>query len=119
MTRKSETASEYPASLEIAILSAIKHQMISNGVIRVEELHFVVPLPDEGDYTTEMEGKLLSEGRTEEMEYVRKMGVCEVVDEKDCCDNEGLHLPSLSLLPPSLRPPSPPLTLPLPFLLPP
>ena len=87
MTRKSETASEYPASLEIAILSAIKHQMISNGVIRVEELHFAVPLPDEGDYTTEMEGNLLSEGRTEEMEYVRKMGVCEVVDEKDCCDN--------------------------------
>ena len=54
--------------------------------------------PDEGDNPTELEGKwrvdgtwidpkLLSEGRQEEMEYMRKMGVFEVVDEKECHDN--------------------------------
>ena len=31
--------------------------------------------------------KLLMEGGKEEMEYVRKMGVFEVVDEKECYDN--------------------------------
>ena len=51
-----------------------------------------------GDYATELEGKwrvdgtwidpkLLSEGRKEEMEFLRKMGVFEVVDEKECYYN--------------------------------
>ena len=31
--------------------------------------------------------KLLKEGRNEDMEYMRKMGVFEVVDEKECDDN--------------------------------
>ena len=55
-------------------------------------------MPDEGGYHTEFEGKcgvdgtwidpkLLMAGRKEEMEYVRKMGVFEVVDEKECYDN--------------------------------
>ena len=90
MTGKSETASEYPASLVVAMLSAIKRQMISDAAIRVGELHFAGPVPDEGDYPTELEGKwrvdgtwidpkLLNEGRKEEMEYMRKMGVFEVV----------------------------------------
>ena len=35
MTGKSETACEYPASLVVAMLSAIKRQMISDGAIRV------------------------------------------------------------------------------------
>ena len=98
MTGKSETASEYPASLVVAMLSAIKRQMVSDGAIRVGELHFAGPVPDEGDYTTELEKKwevdgtwidpkLLSDGRKEEMEYVRKMGVFEVVDETECYDN--------------------------------
>ena len=32
--------------------------MISDGAIRVGELYFVGPVRDEGDYTTELEGKL-------------------------------------------------------------
>ena len=50
MTGKSETACEYPASRVVAMLSAIKRQMISDGAIRVGELHFAGPVPDEGDY---------------------------------------------------------------------
>ena len=49
MTGKSETVSEYPASLVVAMLSAIKRQMISDGATRVGELHFAGPVPDEGD----------------------------------------------------------------------
>ena len=55
-------------------------------------------MPDEGDYPTELEckwrvdgtwidPKLLIAGRKEEMEYMMKMGVFEVVDEKECYDN--------------------------------
>ena len=54
MTGKSEAASEYPASLVVAMLSAVKRQMISDGAIRVRELHFAGPVPDEGDYPTEL-----------------------------------------------------------------
>ena len=57
MTGKSETASEYSASLVVAMLSAIKRQMISDGAIRVGELHFAGLVPDEGAHTTELEGK--------------------------------------------------------------
>ena len=98
MTGKPETVSEYPASLVVAMLKAIKRQMISDGVIRIEEMHFAGPVPDEGDNSTELEGKrrvdgtwidpkLLISGRKEEMEYMMKMGVFEVVDEKECYDN--------------------------------
>ena len=98
MTGKSETVSGYPASLVVAMLRAIKRQMISDGVIRIEEMHFARPVPDEGDNPTELEGKwgvggtwidpkLLIAGRKEEMEYKMKMGVFEVVDEKECYDN--------------------------------
>ena len=80
------------------MLSAIKRQMISDGAIRIGELHFAGPVPDEGDYPTELEGKWwvdgtwidpkwLSEGRKQEMEYMRKIGLLEVVDEKECFDN--------------------------------
>ena len=62
------------------------------------ELHFAGPVPDEGGYSTEPEGtwridgawidaKLLDDGRREEKEYLRKHGVFEVVDEKECYDN--------------------------------
>ena len=47
MTGKSETVSEYPASLVVAMLSAIKRQTISDGAIRIGELHFAGPVPDE------------------------------------------------------------------------
>ena len=57
MTGKSETVSEYLASLVVAMLKAIKRQMISDGVIRVEEMHFARPVPDGGDNPTELEGK--------------------------------------------------------------
>ena len=57
MTRKSETVPEYPASLVVAMLKAIKRQMIPDGVIRIEEMHFASPAPDEGDNPTELEGK--------------------------------------------------------------
>ena len=57
MTGKPETACEYPASFVIAMLSAIKRQMISDGAIRVGELHFAGPVPDEGDCPTELAGK--------------------------------------------------------------
>ena len=98
MTGRSETVSEYPASLVVAMLKAIKSQMISDGVIRIEEMHFAGPVPDEGDSPTELEGKwrvdgtwidpkLLIAGRKEEMEHMMKMGVFEVVDEKECYDN--------------------------------
>ena len=57
--------------------------MISDGAIRVGELHFAGPVPDEGDYPTELEGtwgidgtwidpKVLDDGRSEEMEFMRK-----------------------------------------------
>ena len=92
---KSETACENPASLVVAMLSAIKRQMISDGPVKVGEFQFAGPVPDEGDYTTELEGKwgvdgtwidpkLLIAGRKEEMEYMRKIGVFEVVDEQEC-----------------------------------
>ena len=98
MTGKSETVSEYPASLVVTMLKAIKRQMISDGAIRVGELHSAGPVPDEGDCPAELEGKrrvdgtwidpkLLIAGRKEEMEYMRKMVVFEVVDEKECYDN--------------------------------
>ena len=57
MMGKSETVYEYPASLVVAMVSAIKRQMISDGAITVGELHFAGPVPDEGDYPTEFEGK--------------------------------------------------------------
>ena len=57
MTGKSETVPGFPASLVVAMLSAVKRQMISIA------------------------------GWDEEMEYIRKMGVFEVVDEKECYDN--------------------------------
>ena len=57
MTGKSETVSEYPASLVVAMLKAIKRQMISDGVIRIEEMNFAGPVPDEGDNPKELEGK--------------------------------------------------------------
>ena len=80
------------------MLKAIKRQMISDGVIRIEEMHFAGPVPDEGDNPTELEGKwgvdgtwidpkLLIAGRKEEMEYMMKMGVFEVFDEKERYDN--------------------------------
>ena len=95
MTGKSETVSEYSASLVVALLKAIRRQMISDGAMRIGETH---PVPDEGDNPTELEGtwrvdgtwidpKLLIAGRREEMEYMMKMGVFEVVDEKECYDN--------------------------------
>ena len=49
MTGKSGTVSEYPASFVVAMLKAIKRQMISDGVIRIEEMHFAGPVQDEGD----------------------------------------------------------------------
>ena len=54
-TWKRQTASEYLASLVVAMLSAIRRQVISDGPIRVGELHFARPVPDEGDYPTELE----------------------------------------------------------------
>ena len=30
------------------MLKAIKREMISDGVIRIEEMHFAGPVPDEG-----------------------------------------------------------------------
>ena len=84
MMGKPETVSEYLASLVVAMLSAIKRQMISDGAIRVGELHFAGLVPDEGACPTELEGKwrvdgawidpkLLSNGRKEEMEQMREM----------------------------------------------
>ena len=84
------------------MLKAIKRQMISDGEIRVEEMHFAGPVPDEGEIPAELEGKwgvdgtridpkLLIAGRKEEMKYMMKMGVFEVVDEKECYDNQRLQ----------------------------
>ena len=86
VTGKSETVSEYLASLVVAMLTAIKRQMISDGAVRIGEMHFAGPVPDEGDNPTELDGKcgvdgtwidpkLLIAGRKEEMEYIMKMGV--------------------------------------------
>ena len=98
MTGKSETVSEYPASLAVTMLNAIKRQMISDDAISIGEMHFAGPVTDEGNCPTELEGKwgvdgiwidskLLIAGRKEEMEYMMKMEVFEVVDEKECYDN--------------------------------
>ena len=57
MRGKAETVSEYPASLVVAMLRAIKRQMTSDGAIRIEEMFFAGPVPDEGDNPTELEGK--------------------------------------------------------------
>ena len=57
MTGKSETVSGYPASLVVAMLRAIKRQMISDGAIRIGEMHFACPVLDESDSPTELEGK--------------------------------------------------------------
>ena len=57
MTGKSETVSEYPVSLVVAMLSAIKRQMISDGAIRIGGMHFTGPVQDESDYPTELECK--------------------------------------------------------------
>ena len=57
MTGKSETVSAYPASLEVAMLKAIERQMISDGAIRIGEMHFAGPVSDEGDNPTELVGK--------------------------------------------------------------
>ena len=57
VTGKSETVPEYPASLVVAMPKTIKLQMISDDVIRIEEMHFAGPVPDEGDNPTELEGK--------------------------------------------------------------
>ena len=95
---KSEIVSEYPASLMVAMLSAIKRQMISDGPIRIGEMHFAGPVPDEAGYPAELQGKwrvdgvwidpkLLIAGRKEEMEHMMKMGVFEGVDAKECYDN--------------------------------
>ena len=62
MTGESETVSEYPASLVVAMLSAVKRQMISDGATRIGETHFAGPVPDEGDYPTELEGKWRVDG---------------------------------------------------------
>ena len=40
MTGKSERVPEYPASLVVAMLRAIKRQTISDGAIRIGEMHF-------------------------------------------------------------------------------
>ena len=94
----SQPASKYLASLVVTTLSAIKCQMTSDRAIRVGELHFAGPEPDEGDYPTELEGtwridgtwidpKLVDDGREEEMKYVKKHGLFEVIGEKECHDN--------------------------------
>ena len=44
------------------MLKAIKRQMISDGVIRVEEMHFAGPVLDDGDNPTELEGKWRVDG---------------------------------------------------------
>ena len=57
MTGKSETVSEYPASLVVTMLKAIKRQMISDGAFAIGEMHFAGPVPDEGDNPTALKGK--------------------------------------------------------------
>ena len=57
MTGKPETVSEYPASLVVAMLSAIKRQMISDGAIKIGGMPFAGPVPHEGGNSTEFEGK--------------------------------------------------------------
>ena len=73
MTGKSET---------VAMLKAIKRQMISDGVIRIEEMHFgwmKVTIPQSLKANWRVDGtwidpKLLIAGRKEEMEYIVKNG---------------------------------------------
>ena len=56
MTGKSDVASEYAASPVVAMLNAIKRQVISDGALKVGKLYFTGPVPDEGDYPAELEG---------------------------------------------------------------
>ena len=56
MTGKSEAASEYPVSLVVAVLGAVKRQNISDGAIKVGELHLAGRVPDEGDHPSQLEG---------------------------------------------------------------
>ena len=83
-TGRSETVPAFLASIVVAMLRAIKRQMISDGAIRIGEMHFAGPVPDEGGNPTELEGKwgvddtwidpkLLIAGRKEEMENMMKM----------------------------------------------
>ena len=57
VTGNSETVSDYPASLVVAMLKAIKRRVISDGAIRIGEMHFAGPVPDESDYPTELDNK--------------------------------------------------------------
>ena len=61
MTGKSETISEHPASLVVAMLKAIKCQIISDA-IRIGEMHFASPVQDESDNRTELEGRWRVDG---------------------------------------------------------
>ena len=64
--------------------------MISDGAIRVGELHFPGPVLVEGIWGVDVawiDPKLLNEGGKEDKEYMRQMGVFEVVDEKERYDN--------------------------------
>ena len=52
--------------LGVAMLSAIKHQIISGGAIQVVELHCAGPVPQEDDYSQRLKehGKLTARGLT-------------------------------------------------------
>ena len=54
--RTAAAAAEYPVALVVAVLKALKRQMIKDKAIRPEELAFAGHVPDEGDYAQELAG---------------------------------------------------------------
>ena len=62
MTGKSKTGSEYLASFVVAMLRANKRQLISDGAIKIGEMHFAGPVPDEGDNPSELKGEWRVDG---------------------------------------------------------
>ena len=100
MTGKSETACEYPA---ITCGSNVERYQTSDDFRRCDhswrtdcglqvqcQMKVVAPQSLEGKWGVDgtwIDPKLLIAGRKEEMEYTRKIGVFEVVDEKVLLDN--------------------------------
>ena len=93
-------AAAYPPKLVVAVLKALRRQMVSDGTVKTDELAFAGPVPDEGDVAEDMPGTygidgqwidpaLLKAGRDEEMSYMVARGVYDVVDESECRMHQG------------------------------
>ena len=98
--RRTALAAVYPPRLVVAALKALRAQMVEDGATTAEEMANGGSVPDEGDVHEQLQGTyaldgqwiepaLLAAGRREEMEYMAKHGVYEVVDAEECTRHQG------------------------------